>query len=356
MTKHNWPFPRLQTQVILAAGLLLLALCLYPFWGAIATAAVFAFGFKRPLDRLRARFHFGKKFMGALALIALLLVLLIPFSYLGLRLYQIALGNKEKGVAGAFSSGTISQVQAAYENIEGKVARMGARWNVYEDTATARESIQTSLADAGKTAFAAVSASLLALPDLIVTMIVFFIFLYLFLSRSRQISEGLVRVGVMSASDVNRLTNVLQSSSYNSIFSNMVVGAIQASLIAVGARIFGFTESVVLFTIVFFLSFIPVIGAAPVAFVLAIVAFLSGQTGQGIGMTVVGILGGTIDNVIRPYLISDSSSEVHPILSFAAIIGAIAIFGLKGLFIGPVILTTSFGLLLGHDDATTNKK
>ncbi len=351
MTNTKWPFPKLRSEYILAFGLLLLALCLFPFWGAIATAAVFSFGLKRPLDRLRARFHFGKKFMGVLALLFLFLSLMLPLSYLGLRLYQIALGNKEKGVSGAFSAATLSQATSAYQNLEEKVARLGSRWNFYEDTASARASIQESLANAGKAVFAAISASLLALPDLVVTTIVFFIFLYLFLSRSRQIAEGLVKIGAMSAPDVKKISDILQSSSQNSLVSNMVVGAIQASLIAIGARIFGFTESVVIFTVVFFLSFVPVIGAAPVAFALAIVAFLSGQTGQGIGMTVVGLIGGTIDNVVRPYLVSDAESEVHPVLSFSAILGAIAIFGLKGLFLGPVILTASFALLLSQKES-----
>lgn len=355
MLKNGWPFPKLRSEWILAFGILLLALCLYPFWGAIAIAGIFAFGLKKPLDRVRARLHLGKRISVALAVVSLFIFILLPVSYFGFRLYQIAAGNPEEGVDGALSSQTLDQLSSAYQNLEAKLAGYGARWNLFPNPAGAKQAIYQGIASAGKAAVGLISATVLSIPDFVVTSLIFSLFLYLFLSRGPRIGQSLVKMGAMTPPDVSRLSTVLQASSYNALVSNVVVGAIQAAVIAGGARIFGFSESFLIFTAVFFLSFIPFIGAAPVGFALAILAFLTGNTGQGIGMVVVALIGGTVDNVVRPYLISDKSGDVNPVVTFAAILGAIAIFGLKGLFLGPVIVTATYGLLSGGQEKQENE-
>jgi len=351
MKKATWPFPQLRSDVLLALGLMLIALCLYPFWGAIATAAVFAFGLKRPMEKARERMHFNRRIAVGFALLAMFFLILLPVTFLGVRLYQIVAGDKNNGVSGAFSSTTIEQASSAYLNLERKLAEFGADWNIYKSTANARQDIEDAIASAGKASFAYLSNLLLSIPDFVGTLVVFCLFLYLFLSKGSQFGDALIRTGMMSAADVQRLSAVLERSCYNSIVSNVIVGAVQASVITAGARIFGYSESVVIFTIVFFMSFIPFIGASPVAFLLALIALIAGHTAPAIGMTVVVLIAAMIDNIIRPYLISGRADEVHPVLSFAVILGAIAMLGLKGLFLGPVILTATFALLLHRKDA-----
>jgi len=56
---------------------------------------------------------------------------------------------------------------------------------------------------------------------------------------------------------------------------------------------------------------------------------------------------GTVDNILRPYLIS-GRVQMHTLLIFFAVFGGVNVFGFLGLIIGPVILavtTTLLGLL-----------
>lgn len=345
MKKINWPYPRLSREAVLAIGLALLALCLYPFWGIISVAAIFAFGLKAPLMKLKARLHMGNKFTVALAVVLLVCSLLLPISFLSLRLYQVAIGQKEKGVSGIFSETTSQQMSTAFGRIEEKIATYGKKFNMYDSTADARASMQENLATVGRNALGLATGALLGVPDLVVGLITFALFFYLFLSKGADIGQGMVQIGIMPAEDLPPLVSTLQKSCYSTIVTNMVLGTLQASIVAVGARICGYKEMAVIFTITFFLSFIPIVGAAPIAFFLSLVSFLSGNSGAGIGLIAVGLFTGSIDNIVRPFLISGGENEGHPVLSFAAIIGAIMVFGLKGLFVGPVILTTTFALL-----------
>jgi predicted PurR-regulated permease PerM len=343
-TRLSWPFPRLSSETVLAIGLLLLALCLYPFWGTISVAAIFAFGLKEPLLKMRERLNLGRKLTDAIAVTGLLLALLLPTMYLGLRLYQVAAGQG-RGEGRVFSAQTTSKITEAYKRVEEAAASYGKRFNVYESTADARLSIQENLANAGRQAVGNITGALLGIPDLVVGLIIFALFFYLFLAKGAGIGEGLVQLGVVPKGDLELLIETFQKSCREAIVTNMVLGCMQASIVAVGARFCGYREMAVIFTITFFLSFIPIIGAAPVAFFLSGVSFLTENTGAGIALLAIGGVTGSVDNLLRPYLISSGEGEGHPILSFATIIGAILIFGLKGLFVGPVIIMTTFVLL-----------
>jgi predicted PurR-regulated permease PerM len=96
----------------------------------------------------------------------------------------------------------------------------------------------------------------------------------------------------------------------------------------------------VVFVVTFFLSFIPVIGAAPVAVFLGILALIKQDYEIFGGFMVVALVAGTIDNVIRPILVGNKE-RVHPIIVLLSLLGAIAIFGIPGLFLGPVIATVT---------------
>jgi predicted PurR-regulated permease PerM len=72
-----------------------------------------------------------------------------------------------------------------------------------------------------------------------------------------------------------------------------------------------------------------------------------GHIGAGIGMAAWGFfLISSLDNVLRPILISSASDvEIPFLLVFFGVIGGLAAFGLLGLFLGPVLLAVTFALL-----------
>jgi predicted PurR-regulated permease PerM len=53
---------------------------------------------------------------------------------------------------------------------------------------------------------------------------------------------------------------------------------------------------------------------------------------------------GTIDNIIRP-LVVGSKVELHPLLLLFALLGGLQVFGLIGIFIGPVVISVIAALI-----------
>ena len=94
-----------------------------------------------------------------------------------------------------------------------------------------------------------------------------------------------------------------------------------------------------------FLALIPLVGAFIVYFPAGVIMILSGATAKGIIILLVGSLViSQTDNFLRPMMISGKTS-LHPLLLFFTILGGIALFGLLGLVVGPMV-AASFTILL----------
>jgi predicted PurR-regulated permease PerM len=128
-----------------------------------------------------------------------------------------------------------------------------------------------------------------------------------------------------------------------------VVGTalIQGTLAGIGYALFSVPYPIALGALTALMSFVPggtffVWGGATVYL------FAIGEKALSLGMLLWGaILVGSIDNFLRPILISRSGSEHIPfLLVLFGVLGGLASFGLLGLLLGPVVLSITYTLLL----------
>jgi predicted PurR-regulated permease PerM len=81
---------------------------------------------------------------------------------------------------------------------------------------------------------------------------------------------------------------------------------------------------------------------------IAVVLLLTGNTGRGIALLVVGfLLVSGVDNVLRPWLIA-GRSQLNGLLVFISVLGGIHAFGFVGVVLGPLLVATAVGLLKGY--------
>ena len=87
------------------------------------------------------------------------------------------------------------------------------------------------------------------------------------------------------------------------------------------------------------------VGAALVWVPAGIWLLLSGATGRGALLLLVGVFGISMaDNVLRPLLLSGRTS-MSGLVVFFGLLGGAAAFGFIGLVIGPIILVTTVRFL-----------
>jgi predicted PurR-regulated permease PerM len=118
----------------------------------------------------------------------------------------------------------------------------------------------------------------------------------------------------------------------------------QAVVAGIGYLIAGVPAAALLALLTFFFSVVPVVGTALVWLPAALWLFYQGQTGWGIFMLVWGAMVANIDNVLKPWLISQGSNMPF-ILIFFGVLGGALTFGFIGVFLGPTLLAVGFRLV-----------
>jgi predicted PurR-regulated permease PerM len=130
------------------------------------------------------------------------------------------------------------------------------------------------------------------------------------------------------------------------VFGLIGTAIAQGLLAGIGLAIFGVPFPVALGALTAILSFVP--GGPVVVWAGASIWLLmGGSTGAAAGMALWGlVMVSSLDNVLRPLLISRSGSIRIPFLVvFFGVLGGLTAFGLLGLFLGPVILSVAFALI-----------
>jgi len=118
----------------------------------------------------------------------------------------------------------------------------------------------------------------------------------------------------------------------------------QAVMAGVGFLIAGVPGAALLALLTFFSSVIPVVGTALIWLPAAIWLFHTGSTGWGIFMLIWGFGVGNLDNIVKPWLISQGS-DMPFILIFFGVLGGALTFGFIGVFLGPTLLAVGYRLV-----------
>lgn len=186
---------------------------------------------------------------------------------------------------------------------------------------------------------------LTGLPKVFLFLVVMILCVYSFLNRSQQIKIVFQNLTGLSEVKMNKVVNAFIVDSRQVYFTNLATGTIQSLVIAGSVSILRVGEFFLVFFITLILSFIPIIGAAPTAFIFAILSFIRHQSTVAIILLIVGIFTGIIDNILRPWLASLGESRTPPIISFVCVLGGALWLGFPGLFIGLLLGSIAYDTL-----------
>jgi predicted PurR-regulated permease PerM len=128
-------------------------------------------------------------------------------------------------------------------------------------------------------------------------------------------------------------------------FGVFLTAIIQGVIAGIGYTVAGIPNPVFWASATALFSLIPLIGTAAIWFPAAVIVFVLGNYAGGIFLVLWGMfVVGTVDNLVRPYLIG-GKSHMYPLLTFFVVLGGLWTFGLKGIVFGPLILVLFLTLL-----------
>lgn len=139
------------------------------------------------------------------------------------------------------------------------------------------------------------------------------------------------------------LLEIAQRTVTGVMFSVIGTALAQAMVATIGFAIAGVPNPFLLGALTFVLSMAPV-GPPLIWGAAAFWLFRQGEPGWALFMIVYGFFGiSSVDNVIKPFLIS-RSSHLPFALTFMGVIGGMLAFGVAGVFIGPTVLALALHL------------
>jgi len=307
---------------------------LWPFFGAILWGTILAILFA-PLYRRLVDFLKQRRTVAALATVTIvLLIVILPLTLIGGLLVQEGLGVYEKFQAGDLNPGRYFQqvlgVLPAWVN--NLIDRFGLT-----NFGAIQEKLSTGVVQGGQ--FVAAKALNIGQNtfDFIVNLAIVLYLLFFLLRDGDDLARRIRTAIPLHAHQKRELFNSFTTVIRATVKGNVVVAIVQGAL---GGLIFWFlgVHAAVLWAVVMaFLSLLPAVGSALVWLPVAIYFLVTGATWQGIVLIAFGVLViGLVDNVLRPILVG-KDTKIPDYVVLISTLGGMAIFGLNGFVIGPVI-------------------
>jgi len=181
----------------------------------------------------------------------------------------------------------------------------------------------------------------IAIAQILFTLVITFFILW----GQENILQKIVNLLPMRAKTVKRLVTEFGNITHTVIYAQLFVALVQGIIGIIGFYIFGVPFPVLLGVMLAFCALIPAIGTSLVWVPASLFLMLGGyfshdywMLGKGIGLFAYGLaIISTIDNILLATIVR-AKTRVNPIVVIVGVIGGVSLFGIAGLFIGPILL------------------
>jgi predicted PurR-regulated permease PerM len=147
------------------------------------------------------------------------------------------------------------------------------------------------------------------------------------------------------AADVRvQVVQSFQETAISVIWATIAAAAAQSVVMLLSYLLLGAPAAFLAAGATFLFAWIPLVGCSPVWLVGAIYLYAQDALLKALLMVVCGLMAGLVDNFVRP-LILQGRSKMHPLVSLVAIFGGIEMFGIIGIFLGPILAAVLIALL-----------
>lgn len=329
--------PQLQRGVFLALLAVVTAAFIWillPFFGAVMWGVAFAIIFTPIYKWLKKKMK-GKSTLAAITTLAItLFIVILPLSMIGVSLVQEIML-----VSQSIRSGEInfaSYFQQIFDALPRPVVSLLERFNM-GDMAAWQDRITAGAAQGSQV----VATQALAIGQNTFDFLVsFFVMLYLlfFLLRDGASLSAMIRNALPLAKPhthflLNKFTTVIRAT----IKGNVAVAVAQGTIGGLAFWFLGVQGALLWAVLMAFLSLLPAVGAALIWGPVALYFLATGHIWQGAVLIFVGVFViGLVDNILRPLLVG-KDTQMPDYVVLMSTIGGMALFGINGFVIGPVI-------------------
>ena len=174
--------------------------------------------------------------------------------------------------------------------------------------------------------------------------LVLFVTFYLFMEGSR-LATWVLALSPLPQEMNSQIMDDMLRTLRATLKGSVVLAFINGTVSGLGFFAFGVPNALFWGTVMVFASVVPIVGTALVWVPGGIYLIIMGDYGQATGVMIWCLIVSVVcDNWLRPKLIG-GQADLHPLLTFFAVLGGISYFGLVGLILGPLVLAILLSLI-----------
>ncbi len=272
----------------------------------------------------------------ASAVTALLLLLVVAplggFSVLSVR-QGIAMGQ-EMGELKEFSPKAMSAAINHTDLVQ----------TVIGDPVVVNTWIKNAIQSAGQFTSAAVLRLGKGVPQFLLQILLTLVAFYFFLIDGGRFMEWLLGLGILDRNVQKQLVDAFRDTAISAVLAGLAAAAAQAALIAASFLILDVPGAFLAGSLTFIFAWIPLLGTAPASLAALLYLYSQGSSTKMIAMIALAISASVVDNLVRTMVLK-GRADMHPLLGLVAVIGGIQMFGIMGVFLGPIMAAMLLALL-----------
>jgi predicted PurR-regulated permease PerM len=190
-----------------------------------------------------------------------------------------------------------------------------------------------------------VSSTVNAVLGALVSFGMLLVALYYFLSDGPSLIRAAEHLLPIPAAYQQQLRSEFSKVTRAVVLATFLAAFAQGLATAVALQVLGFGYFVAVLLLGSVAALIPLVGTWIVWGPCVIWLWLNGHSMAAVMLLLWGsLVVGMLDNVVRTYVLN-SDAQLHPLLAFVSVLGALQVLGLWGIFIGPIIASCLSALL-----------
>ena len=307
---------------------------LLPFYGAVFWAVILGILLAPLQRRLQLKFGWQRNLTSLLTLSICLLIAILPVIVLSILLVQEGTAvykNIESGELdiAAYVAQFKHSLPPYFQHLLDRFGMgelNGLREKIIKSAMTGNEFVATQAFSFGQGTF-----------QFIVSFFIMLYLLFFFLRDGAELARKVRTAVPLEENQKRRLQLKFNRVVRATVKGNLVVAITQGAL---GGLIFWFLDipsALIWAVLMAFLSLLPAVGAGIIWAPVAAFFLFTGAIWQGVTLALFGVFViGLVDNVLRPILVG-KDTKMPDYMILISTLGGLAIFGLNGFVIGPLI-------------------
>lgn len=326
----------IESFVFLALLLGTLALVVFmalPYLSMLVLAAVLAFLLSGAYEWL-ARIIHRRALAAFIMTIAVLIVILVPLSFVGYQLAQEAT-----------SLYTTLNSKASGQHIGALLEKLQEATRSYIPAAQVdAQAVSERLQQVLSWLIGHLGVVFTGITSVALSFSFFLLFFYYLLRDGARLKERIMELSPLSNRHEQQIIDRVTTAISGTLRGQVILSLFQGVVAGFGFLFFGVPNPVLWGSVAALASFIPLVGTSLVFIPVILYLAITGPWQLAVGMTLWGAIAvGMLDNVLGPKLMSQGT-KLHPLIMMIAVLGGIGMFGPIGILIGPILTSTLFAL------------